>query len=168
MKCTQCSCEKLVSTNLSNIFFIDSSLLADVGSVALEANKFLKIYTCTGCGHLEFFDNSLQLKNEEEKEVEKIFEERLSVLVEKQNKIKSYQMELDIIEKQLRDLDITVRQQQELKIQAQKLEEQIKQGQKIQAEIKELAEKKREQLQKIYEKYVLRIEGKNKPEWNRW
>jgi chromosome segregation ATPase len=155
MKCTQCGCENLTPINIE-------SLISISGDASMRNSESLKIYTCSNCGHLEFFDNGLNEKMAEESEIEKKYEKEISVLIEKQNQIENGELkqlkeELACIESQLKSLDITIRQQQELKKNVKtlnaKIENVLCEIRKIKTEIERLKSNQAHELAKVRFKY---------------
>ena len=158
MKCTQCGCEDLMEIRLGNLFGIGGG----DGYTNIQGSDSFKIYTCNNCGHLEFFDNGLNEKLAEEKELEKYFQEKENVLIEKQNeirngKLKQLQEELASVEIQLTSLDITIRQQQELSEKVIDIKEEIRKISielyNIEQQLKRLQQSKQEEFDAIQHRY---------------
>ena len=160
MKCTQCGCENLIPVEISD--YMDLS-----GEANLYINKFLKIYNCCDCGHLEFFDNSRNEKMKAKLEIEKKYDNELSVLAQKQDELekelKQLADELSSISVKSGDLDITIRQQAELNIQANKIRSQIKDISEKKLEI----EKEIEKVEKVKQYYLDKVDEEYNKKWIR-
>ena len=162
MKCTQCDSKSLTKIALEDLFYVS-------GDASLKTSNTLETYVCKQCGHIEFFDNAINIKQKEETEVVEKFDKELNALIEKRELIKTGKLKeltetLAKVERQLTSLDITIRQQQEFKKQVEALNAEIKKVNieiyKIDKEIKEIEDKKRRALQEVETKHRSRF-----PRW---
>lgn len=157
--CTNCGCKTLVRTN--------PPFGASGQYVDNYVNPTLRIYACSECGHLEFFDTyAVDKYNESTRAIKSIGNElqvlrkRLSDL-ESPMAISKINDEIKQIERQLTSLDITIRQQQEMQAKVRELQAKARSIPNEISKIKrqtEEAERKLKEAERVFENTEV-IEG---------
>ena len=156
--CTNCGCKTLIRTNTP---------WWATGEVDNHVNPTLRIYACSECGHLEFFDTyALDKYNESTSAIKSIGNE-LQVLrkhlsdLESPMAISKINDEIKQLERQLKSLDITIRQQQEMQAKVRELQAKSRsipnEIAKLKRQIEELERKLRE-AERVFENTEV-IEG---------